>query len=174
MTCVNCNRRGVTIKTTIGFQLPANQAELEAVFGKFAFHHLTEPLGSIEIDAPWPAKNIVAIHHPILPRQVEIHRFIAGPFRDAISRIAYACPDYKIVTCTGFVPRHKMHDPAKGLSLHSWGAAFDLNPSTNKYGQRDHDLPETLIKIFEERGFEWGGRWSTPDPMHFQAAKGGA
>ena len=27
-----------------------------------------------------------------------------------------------------------------------------------------------VVRIFESWGFAWGGRWSVPDPMHFELA----
>ena len=63
------------------------------------------------------------------------------------------------------------------LSVHSWGIAFDINPEGNPMqvsGSKVKGvLAETargqeLVKLFEEWGFYWGGRWTRPDPMHFQ------
>jgi hypothetical protein len=74
----------------------------------------------------------------------------------------------------GFVPRHKMHDPARGLSIHSWGAAFDVNWDTNQVGRNaPTDLPAEWVAAFTDRGWDWGGSWrSTKDWMHFQYATG--
>lgn len=57
------------------------------------------------------------------------------------------------------------------LSLHAFGAAIDLNPSTNQLGE-DGDMPQSIVRIFEEHGWTWGGRWPRRDCMHFQFAKG--
>lgn len=54
------------------------------------------------------------------------------------------------------------------LSTHSWGIAIDLNASTNQLGSRG-DMPVEVIRAFGEEGWEWGGDWHRPDPMHFQA-----
>jgi hypothetical protein len=75
-------------------------------------------------------------------------------------------------------------------SLHSYGAAIDLNPVMNPYVSpsmqspiimpaegsywinRAHVRPgmvEPIVPIFERYGWEWGGRWNDPvDWMHFQ------
>ena len=72
-------------------------------------------------------------------------------------------------------------------SFHSYGVAIDLRPrslgrlqtywlwtSYNRndwfnvpYEERYHP-PETVIKIFEEHGFAWGGKWNRFDTMHFE------
>lgn len=56
-------------------------------------------------------------------------------------------------------------------SLHLWGAAIDLNPSTNHMGTAGDMSPE-LVKVFDDHGWTWGGRFGRPDPMHFQYATG--
>lgn len=59
-------------------------------------------------------------------------------------------------------------------SIHSWGAAIDLDPERNAFG-RPYDprrgmMPQPVIEAFAAEGWTWGGQWSTPDAMHFQAA----
>lgn len=58
-------------------------------------------------------------------------------------------------------------------STHAWGIAVDLNASTNRQGSTSNMSPE-IVKVFEEAGFVWGGRFSgrSIDPMHFQFARG--
>jgi len=66
-------------------------------------------------------------------------------------------------------------------SKHSWGAAIDLNPSTNgnstkwasdKIGHKGYaDMPLEAIVIFERHGFKSGGRAWGRDAMHFQFTK---
>jgi hypothetical protein len=57
----------------------------------------------------------------------------------------------------------------KEMSTHSWGIAVDLNPATNRQGTKG-DMPKELVDAFEAAGFQWGGRWRVPDPMHYQFA----
>ncbi len=72
------------------------------------------------------------------------------------------------------------------LSNHSFGRAVDINPVQNPYRDRDYEIyppgavydpssPGTFVDgekpvmLFKERGFEWGGDWTTPvDYQHFQ------
>ena len=54
--------------------------------------------------------------------------------------------------------------------MHAFGLAVDLNVSSNYYGTRG-DMDPEIVAIFEKWGFLWGGRWSQPDPMHFELAR---
>ncbi len=78
------------------------------------------------------------------------------------------------------------------LSKHSYGIAVDINPLYNpyvvnnneeiniypkegiKYADREHynehyiDHEDLCYKLFIQRGFTWGGDWSSPDYQHFQ------
>ena len=53
------------------------------------------------------------------------------------------------------------------LSLHARGRAVDFNARWNRYGRKP-TLHPTIVHCFEVHGFVWGGRWKTPDGMHFQ------
>jgi hypothetical protein len=61
-------------------------------------------------------------------------------------------------------------------SLHSYGTALDLNPSKNPNGKPlRHNYPLAFIKAVEAEKaldgtplFRWGGRWTTPDAMHWE------
>jgi hypothetical protein len=63
-------------------------------------------------------------------------------------------------------------------SMHSWGAAIDINSAYADYwlwprvapvytaeGAR---IPPEIVEIFERHGFIWGGKWSHYDTMHFE------
>ena len=69
-----------------------------------------------------------------------------------------------------YVPRFIANDPARGLSLHTWGLAVDLNVPGNQRGTVGTMDPE-VVRIFNRWGFAWGGVWQDPDPMHFELAR---
>jgi hypothetical protein len=56
------------------------------------------------------------------------------------------------------------------LSMHAYGAAVDFDAGHNSLGDATPDMDRRVIEEFERRGWEWGGHWSRPDGMHFQAA----
>jgi hypothetical protein len=61
--------------------------------------------------------------------------------------------------------RNKVGGTSK--SLHSWGVALDINAATNGFNKRP-TMSLELVRCFTDAGFDWGGRWSKPDGMHFQ------
>lgn len=69
---------------------------------------------------------------------------------------------------TSWVPRTKMLNPKRSLSLHAWGLAVDINWTENPYGQPNQTIPDAFIQIMKDCGFIWGGDWKVPDPHHFE------
>jgi hypothetical protein len=69
-----------------------------------------------------------------------------------------------------YVPRFIANDPSKGLSLHSWGMAVDLNVPGNQRGTVGQ-MDRRVVTIFKKWGFAWGGDWHYTDPMHFEMDK---
>ena len=68
---------------------------------------------------------------------------------------------------------------ARNLSVHSFGAAIDLNTNFADYwvwsGGKPGKVPTyankyplEIVDIFERHGFVWGGRWYHYDTMHFE------
>ena len=61
-------------------------------------------------------------------------------------------------------------------SAHAFGIAVDLDKSESDYWrwQKSKPLrwrnrfPQTIVDVFEEAGFIWGGRWYHYDTMHFE------
>lgn len=62
----------------------------------------------------------------------------------------------------------------KGLSVHAYAAAIDLDPARNgfgvKYDPAKGMMPKAVVEIFAKEGWVWGGLWAKGDAMHFQAA----
>jgi hypothetical protein len=69
-----------------------------------------------------------------------------------------------------YYPRFIARDPSKGLSLHSWGIAVDLNVPGNQRGTLG-EMDRRVVDIFKRWGFAWGGDWNYTDPMHFEMAE---
>jgi hypothetical protein len=58
-------------------------------------------------------------------------------------------------------------------SMHSWGAAIDVNAVHAAYwlwprAVAAETLPAQIVEIFERHGFIWGGKWLHYDTMHFE------
>jgi len=63
----------------------------------------------------------------------------------------------------------------KRLSVHSFGAAIDINVKYSAYwrwskgGYRyQNKIPQAIVEAFERHGFIWGGKWYHYDTMHFE------
>jgi peptidoglycan L-alanyl-D-glutamate endopeptidase CwlK len=65
------------------------------------------------------------------------------------------------------------------LSMHSFGAAIDLNVDVSNYWKwtkpdsaerypYHNNFPPEIVAIFERHGFIWGGKWYHYDTMHFE------
>jgi len=63
------------------------------------------------------------------------------------------------------------------LSPHSFAMAIDINPNQGAYwrwwakgdiANIRREYPQSIISIFEEQGFIWGGKWYHYDLMHFE------
>jgi hypothetical protein len=148
--------------------VPEGLLEIEEVFGRFGF--LEKPGALIQPDKAWVDGSILSVKLPILRQTVECHRKIERPLLNAMQEIIQDNLAHEIRSCEGcYWPRHKMHDPGRELSLHSWGCAIDFNASTNM-PTTTGDMHPRVIEIFGKHGFYWGGHFG--DPMHFQYAHG--
>jgi len=105
---------------------------------------------------------------------VKVHQRALPAFQQVTANLAAeeAAGHYYQVRATstyGFAPRTIAG--SYSLSLHGYGAAVDINATTNPYrsdGVLVSDMPQWFIDAWKEAGFCWGGDWySTKDPMHF-------
>lgn len=152
-----------------------DQARVRAVYGDFKY---TEAKGgAIAIDPEWARSNIRMVRlHDNKVRWM--HRLVAEEFT-ALYKKACEVSGYTPKQAQTYVPRHTLWNPSKPLSMHSWGIAVDFDPQRNRMGGTDgvthgpsmlRKHPE-FVKVFEDAGWEWGGRWRMQDDMHFQRAR---
>lgn len=79
----------------------------------------------------------------------------------------YAFPSAGTVNC------RPVKDTGK-RSMHSYGAAIDLNVTFSDYwlwrknAPYRNRIPYEIVAIFERHGFIWGGKWGHFDTMHFE------
>ena len=154
---------------------PTKEA-LNRAFGTFKYQEMAK--GNIRIIDDWERNSIVTVQvkvrGPKKKRSVQLHHAIVPMFVDLMAVVYESFPHYAIDQLGGYCPRHKMHDPERGLSIHSWGVAVDINWRNNPVSRKlITDFPEGFPEIFEGAGWSWGGRWrKTKDSMHFQYTDG--
>ncbi|HEX2051324.1 MAG TPA: M15 family metallopeptidase [Actinomycetota bacterium] len=149
-----------------GEPLPLGRAR-GGVVGTMRYRVLDD--GFIEPDPAWVDEHIVDAEVPVIGA-VRCHRILVPQLRGALEEVERAglAPLLRPDDYGGcYVPRFIDRDPSNPLSMHAFGLAVDLNVSTNLLGTRG-DMDPRVVAIFERWGFAWGGRWSRPDPMHFE------
>lgn len=137
-----------------------------------SFTYTANPDGSVNPDPRWIAQYIRTEQVPILGT-VRCNKAMLPQLRAALTEIVQRGLASKIHPneyggC--YVPRFIGHDPAQGLSFHTWGTAIDLNVPGNQRGTVG-TIDRTVVDIFRKWGFNWGGTWRWTDPMHFEMAQ---
>jgi hypothetical protein len=140
----------------------------EAV-GSFSYRYF--PDGTVQPDPAWVAATIRTEPVPVLG-VVTCHRAMLPQLRGALQEIvdlglAGSIDPSDFGGC--YAPRFIGNDPTKGLSLHTWGIAVDLNVQGNLRGTPG-EIDRRVVAVFKRWGFAWGGDWSYTDPMHFELA----
>ncbi|HEV2755833.1 MAG TPA: M15 family metallopeptidase [Actinomycetota bacterium] len=138
------------------------------LIGRMTFEVLED--GFIRPNPEWVSANIATATLPILG-SVTCHRLLLPQLHAALAEVeaeGLAGEIYQYNGC--YVPRFIDRDPGKPLSMHAFGLAIDVNTATNQLGTAG-DMDPRVVAIFEKWGFVWGGRWSRPDPMHFELGR---
>ena len=143
------------------------QMLIKQSFGEFAAR--PERDGTITPHPRWVRRNILEARVPILG-VVRCHRALFPQLRGALREIraeglAYAINPAQYGGC--YSPRFINKEPGGRLSHHAWGIGIDINVADNAFGTKP-DQDQRLVRIMEEWGFTWGGRWLVPDGMHFE------
>ena len=155
------------------FVPPHGFKELDERYGKFTYTELSK--GEVDISDTWERDNLVVLRNVCKTGcNIQLHRLVAPIFEVCLEEAIKRVPSYKVRMLGGHSARHMMHDPARPLSTHSWGCAFDVNWDKNPVANTlITDLPPDWRAAFTEQGWDWGGNWkSMKDSMHFQYATG--
>ncbi len=170
---------------TLGYPEPLPQRDLEELFGRFAWK--ANGQSAITILGDWVERFVTTVYIPELDGVPAFGGKFNGRVRWHVRGVEQLQRAFREIGQTGltkhillwggsFVPR-RMRGSAR-LSRHSWGIAFDINPSENSFGKEpaaagSRGSVRDLVPIFEKHGFAWGGRWREPrrDGMHFEIAR---
>lgn len=136
-------------------------------------------------DPAWEAANLVYIAAPYAMfydgkpvTRIRCHRLVADSLLRILTRIGKEISPADRVRFGldqfGGVYNFRKKRGGSTLSTHALAIAIDLaaalNPFKVKYGSRPNMMPVSVVKIFEDEGWVWGGPWTNGDGMHFQAA----
>jgi hypothetical protein len=163
------------------------QSEMRAFYGN------PDVNGDGVADRAWEDANLVRIIPPyrmywswspaVQVKKIAVHKKCSAALLDCFRKIALAYPTEEerrrlgLDQCGGVYNFRTSRGSSK-LSTHAYAAAIDIDPVRNPLGKK-HDaakgmIPLPVVKIFEDAGAVWGGRWTKrPDAQHFQFARVG-
>lgn len=118
----------------------------------------------------WIPDDVIAKAIPAIPRKVYCNKklipLLDKAFKDVIN-CGYADD---IRTWDGCFNVRTQKGAQQAMSLHSWGLAIDINAAWNGF-HAVPTMPQMIVTCFERNGFDWGGKFSHPDGMHFQISR---
>ena len=144
---------------------------ITTVYGDPSYRSHPQKPGALIIDKDWVKKNIVKVTLHT-GQHTYCHRLVSCEMKRLYKR---ACEEtgYTPTRVWSWVARRKMWSESKGPSLHSYGIAFDIDWHLIPYGSTGgtpvHE--SHWYEVWEAAGWSWGGRWSTPDPHHFERVR---
>ena len=109
------------------------------------------------------------LHIKTVPPKIYCNRDMIAPLSKAFENLIQRRRDQELKTWDGCFNIRKKRG-LTSMSLHSWGVAVDINAAWNGLGKPSTMSPE-FVKCWTDAGFEWGGKWTRVDAMHFQLAK---
>jgi hypothetical protein len=108
-------------------------------------------------------------------RGLRVHPILADDLVSVLAEVKAAGLWEYVASVSGAYAWRNQRGSATKLSMHSLGAALDFNAPANPLGTppaetlMGSELGLGVVRIFERHGWTWGGRFSRPDAMHFQA-----
>jgi hypothetical protein len=141
-----------------------------------------------EADGQWRLENLERITPPYRmvlawePKRrlnsILVHKKVASSLLYCLNKISLLFGSEQAVEANrmhlyGGCYNFRLMRGATKLSMHAYGCAIDLDPEANPLGKRYEEgkgmIPMAVVKIFEDEGWAWGGRWERPDCQHFEA-----
>ena len=169
---------GVDLRVRTSWDLPNPDATLgfatlKLKLGEFAF----QPTNSdaIHVEDSWRSSQIDWFHrYSSIPLRNNCHKKVVDAIEGAFAEIVKAGLRDKIDVGISqryggcFVGRYNRLAGLFGSpSRHAFGAAIDLNTTTNKQWTRPQ-MDCGVVRVFRKWGFAWGGNFWPSDGMHFE------
>lgn len=105
----------------------------------------------------------------VIPKKIYCNRDMVEPLTKVFEELILTGLVEELRTWDGCFNIRKKRGTTS-TSLHSWGIAVDVNAAWNPFGGKSN-LSHDFVNVWKKHGFDWGGDWSRPDPMHFQLSK---
>jgi len=156
------------------------QSELSRYYGNPDANHDGLP------DRVWEQANLVGLkpaYRMVLAwdpktqlRTIRVHKKCAASLERVLEGITKLYPSQEAIEQArmhlyGGAYAFRLMRGGHKLSVHSYGAAIDLDPEQNGFGDATFTMPMPVVELFEAEGWVWGGRWAKKDAMHYQAAR---
>lgn len=164
---------------------PLSVAQKNKLFGEFSYvpNPTTNNPEGITVTDDWAAKNLITVEIPQLKGipgyhdngKIKLHKAVAGQFQSFFASVESSGLLSQILTFGGSYNSRFVRGSNSTLSPHAWGTAIDINAAWNGFGvkpaaegAKGSTLP--FVSIASSVGLTWGGKFSKPDGMHFEAA----
>lgn len=136
---------------------------------------LWEEKNLVFVSTPW---NMFYAGKPTKPR-IRIHRKAAESLKRVLTEIwdksahSQAQIDAWGMSDWSGSYNYRLKRGGSTLSMHSYGAAVDFDADRNGFGDKTPHFAgaQPVLDAFKREGWVWGGTWSKPDGMHWQAAR---
>jgi len=140
---------------------------MKEIFGEFSAYPQAADPAYLTVDPRWYDAHIVTRTVPILG-SVTCNRALFPALTGALTDVQKAGLGDELHVYSGcYAARTVARRPTAPPSQHAYGAAIDINAPENPYGAQPRMDPR-IVRIFQRWGFLWGGRFLTPDGMHFE------
>jgi len=140
--------------------------------GVWEHHNLTGVIPPYKMVLAWDTARVVS--------RIRVHKKVALSLLSVLHKIhgLYDGDQKKIehdrLHLFGGAYNFRLMRGGTRLSMHSYGCAIDIDPVNNPLGKawapNSGMIDMEVVRVFEDAGWTWGGRWHRPDCQHFQAA----
>jgi hypothetical protein len=109
-------------------------------------------------------------------RTLTVHRkcrdTFDAAFKDVLAQLGLDYIRAHRLNISGGANNYRMERGGNRLSVHSWGAAIDMDPGHNPFPAewKPGMIDKRFADILQAHGFTWRGANGDIDPMHFQLA----
>jgi hypothetical protein len=140
---------------------------MKEMFGEFSAYPQSADPAYLNVDPDWYDANILTRTVPILGH-VTCNKKLFPMLIGALTDVQNAGLAGELHVYSGcYAARTVARSPTAPPSQHAYGAAIDIDAPENPYGAQPTMDPR-VVRIFEKWGFLWGGKFLTPDGMHFE------